>query len=210
MIVDQMMPEMDGFTFTRSVRRNHLTATTPIIMLTAKDDMATELESIKIGVDIFMPKPFDIKKLQLRIAQLLQKRSSIETSVRIEAVSKPDFNECRDKKSSDEIFMEKVTKSIEDNMGQEDFNVSALAEMLSVDSKQLYRKLKQLTGSTPVNYIRKLRMRKAAILLEENKFSVAEVMFLVGYSNSSYFSKCFAEEFGVTPREYVIRSRKEE
>ena len=209
-IVDQMMPEMDGFHFAKSVRKNHSTATTPIIMLTAKDDMATELQSIKIGIDIFMPKPFDIKKLQLRIAQLLKKREAIETSVRIDTVAQPDFNESKGKQSPDEIFMEKATKIIEDNMAREDFNVSLLAEMLSVDTKQLYRKLKQLTGVTPVNYIRKLRLRKAAVLLEEDKFTISEVMYLVGYSNSSYFSKNFAEEFGVTPREFVTRSRKEE
>lgn len=209
-IVDQMMPEMDGFHFSKSVRKNHLTATTPIIMLTAKDDMSTELESIKIGIDIFMPKPFDIKKLLLRIAQLLKKRETLETSIRIESVAQPDFKECKGRKSPDEIFMEKATKIIEDNMAREDFNVSLLAEMLSVDTKQLYRKIKQLTGATPVNYIRKLRLRKAAVLLEEDKFTISEVMFLVGYSNSSYFSKSFAEEFGVTPREYVTRCRKEE
>lgn len=205
-IVDQMMPEMDGFSFARAVRKNYKTATTPLIMLTAKDDMPTELESIKVGVDIFMPKPFDIKKLQLRIAQLLRKMSSIEEAVRIEASSQPEFRECRDLRSADEIFMEKVTKAIEENMGKEDFNVSALAGIVSVDNKQLYRKLKQLTGSTPVNYIRKLRMRKASILLEEGKFTVSEVMFMVGYSNPSYFSKCFAEEFGMAPKDYRKRT----
>lgn len=205
-IVDQMMPEMDGFTFSRAVRKNYKTTTTPIIMLTAKDDMSTEMESIKVGVDIFMPKPFDIKKLQLRIAQLLRKRSSIEEAVRIEATSQPDFKESRDRRSLDEIFMEKVTKAIEENMGKEDFNVSALADIVSVDNKQLYRKLKQLTGSTPVNYIRKLRMRKASILLEEDKFTVSEIMFIVGYSNPSYFSKCFTEEFGMSPKDYRKRT----
>lgn len=205
-IVDQMMPQMDGFTLCRAVRRDYRTSTIPIIMLTAKEDMATEMESIKAGVDIFMPKPFDIRKLQLRIAQLLKKRNSIEEAVRIEATSRPDFKECRELKSPDEVFMEKVTKVIEENMGREEFNVSSLAEMVAVDGKQLYRKLKQLTGSTPVNYIRKLRMRKASILLEEDKFTVSEVMFLVGYSNASYFSKCFAEEFGMTPKEYRKRT----
>ena len=209
-IVDEMMPEMDGLTFSRNVRRNYQTAAVPIIMLTAKDDMDTELQSIKAGVDVFMPKPFDIKKLQLWIAQLLQKRDSIEKSVRIEAVSRPDFIENHDHKSSDEIFMEKATKAIEDNMGREDFDVSLLASMLSVENKQLYRKLKQLTGYSPVNYIRKLRMSKASILLKEDRFTVAEVMYLVGYSNSSYFSKCFSEEFGMTPKEFVINSRNKE
>lgn len=209
-IVDEMMPEMDGLTFSRNVRKNYQTAAVPIIMLTAKDDMDTEMQSIKAGVDVFMPKPFDIKKLQLRISQLLQKRDSIEKSVRIEAVSRPAFIESHEHRSSDEIFMEKATKAIEDNMGREDFDVSLLASMLSVENKQLYRKLKQLTGYSPVNYIRKLRMSKASILLKEDRFTVAEVMYLVGYSNSSYFSKCFSEEFGMTPKEFVISNRKKE
>jgi YesN/AraC family two-component response regulator len=209
-IVDEMMPEMDGLAFSRNVRKNYQTATIPIIMLTAKDDMDTELQSIKAGVDVFMPKPFDIKKLQLWIAQLLQRKDSIEKSVRIEAVSRPAFIENHDHRSSDEIFMEKATKAIEENMGREDFDVSLLADMLSVENKQLYRKLKQLTGYSPVNYIRKLRMSKASILLKEDRFTVAEVMYLVGYSNSSYFSKCFSEEFGMTPKEFAINNRNKE
>lgn len=209
-IVDEMMPEMDGLTFSRNVRRNYQTAAVPIIMLTAKDDMDTELQSIKAGVDVFMPKPFDIKKLQLQITRLLRKRDSIEKSVRIEAVSRPAFIENHNHRSSDEVFMEKATKAIEDNMGREDFDVSLLADMLSVENKQLYRKLKQLTGYSPVNYIRKLRMSKASILLKEDRFTVAEVMYLVGYSNSSYFSKCFSEEFGMTPKEFAINNRNKE
>ena len=125
----------------------------------------------------------------------------------MEAVSKPAFTEIHDHMSSDEIFLEKATKAIEDNMDREDFDVSLLAEMLSVENKQLYRKLKQLTGCSPVNYIRTLRMRKASILLKEDRFTVAEVMYLVGYSNSSYFSKCFSNEFGMTPKEFVIKNR---
>lgn len=110
-------------------------------------------------------------------------------------------------KPEDKVFLEKVTEAIEKNMGREEFNVSLLADMMAVDNKQLYRKLKQLTGLTPVNYIRKLRMRKAAVLLEQEKFTVSEVMYLVGYSNSSYFSKCFAEEFGSTPKGYAATKR---
>ena len=209
-IVDEMMPGMDGLAFSRAVRQNHRTATVPIIMLTAKDDMATEMKSIKIGVDVFMPKPFDLKKLQLRIAQLLQRKDSVEQSVRMEAVLNTAFNGSPESKSYDEIFMENVIRVIDGNMERDDFDVSSLADMLAVDSKQLYRKLKQLTGYSPVNYIRKLRMKKAALLLKEDKFTVSEVMFLVGYSNSSYFSKCFAEEFGMKPKDYIIINRNKD
>ncbi len=206
-IVDEMMPGMTGLAFSRAVRQNHRTAAIPIIMLTAKDDMATEMKSIKTGVDVFMPKPFDLKKLQLRIAQLLQRKDSVEKSVRIEAALNTAFDGSPECKSSDENFMENVIRIIDENMERDDFDVSRLADMLAVDSKQLYRKLKQLTGYSPVNYIRKLRMKKAALLLKEDKFTVSEVMFLVGYSNSSYFSKCFEKEFGLKPKDYIIMNR---
>ena len=206
-IVDEMMPEMDGLAFCRNVRKSPHSAAIPIIMLTAKDDMETELKSIKAGVDVFMAKPFDMKKLLLRISQLLNRKESIEKSVRIDAVSQAAFNDAGEYKSYDEKFMENVIGIIEDNMSRDDFDVSALADMLAVDSKQLYRKLKQLTGYSPVNYIRKLRMNRASMLLREDRFTVAEVMYMVGYSNSSYFSKCFAEEFGLKPKDYIAKER---
>ena len=102
---------------------------------------------------------------------------------------------------------------IKENTGenQMDYTVTLIAvdasNTITLDSKQLYRKVKQLTGYSPVNYIRKLRMNKASLLLMEGKFTVAEVMYMVGYSNSSYFSKCFTEEFGLKPKDYALKNR---
>lgn len=206
-IVDQMMPGIDGFEFCRWIRHNHHTVNVPLIMLTAKDDTATELESIKIGVDVFISKPFDIKKVQLHIAQLLQRRRSIEKAVNIEHIINPVFIS-DEQRSADEILMENITKTIEDHMEQESFNVSQLAQILNIDQKQLYRKSKQLTGMTPIAYLKKLRMKKAAMLLKENRFTVSEVMYLVGYTNASYFSKCFSEEFGMNPKQYADNNSK--
>jgi signal transduction histidine kinase/ligand-binding sensor domain-containing protein/DNA-binding response OmpR family regulator len=207
-IVDQMMPVMDGFEFSRSVRHSQPTASIPIIMLTAKDDMESELKSIKTGIDIFISKPFDIKKLILRIAQLLQKQKSMKKSIRIEAITQPDFNIDGDKRTADEILLEKVTKAIEENMEKEEFNIIMLTEIMAIDQKQLYRKIKQLTGMTPINYMRKLKMKKAAVLLTQEKFTISEVMYLVGYTNASYFTKCFSEEFGLTPKQFIINNKE--
>ena len=96
-----------------------------------------------------------------------------------------------------------MNRAIEENIGKEDFSVVHLAELVSVDSKQLYRKLKQLADSTPVNYIKRIRLMKAAALLKQDRFTVSEVMFLVGYANPSYFSKCFTEQYGMSPKEYA-------
>ena len=88
-------------------------------------------------------------------------------------------------------------------MEDEEFNVTQLASKTGIDQKQLYRKVKQLTGITPVAYVKKLRLKKAATLLRERKFAVSEVMYLVGFNNASYFTKCFSEEFGMSPRQYM-------
>ena len=103
--------------------------------------------------------------------------------------------------------MEEITKAIEEHMVDSDFNVTGLQQVVGMGGKQLYRKVKALTGQTPVEYIRDLRLQKAAKLLRAGKFSVSEVMYTVGFSNSSYFSKCFSKAFGMTPTEYIRNSK---
>lgn len=201
-LLDQMMPEMDGLEFCKSIRKFQPTSTIPIIMLTAKDDKDTELKSIKAGVDFFMPKPFDIEALSLRIKQLLGSRQAVEKKLRIETLEQPMPLNCK-RQSADEIFMANIISIIEEHIENSEFNVSMLSQLLKLDNKQLYRKMKQLTGSTPVEFIRQIRLKKAAMLLSQNRFSVSEVMYMVGYTNASYFSKCFMEEFKVLPSQYT-------
>lgn len=203
MIVDEMMPVMDGMEFCKHVRRLTQTSVTPIIMLTAKSDETTEIDSIKVGVDVFMPKPFDMKKLSLQIIQLLTKRKRMETAVNIQNIANPTFDaEPATTPTGDEALLELVTNIIEENMADESFNVATLCDMAHIDQKQLYRRLTQMTGLTTIAYIKKLRMKKAAVLLSEKRFTIQEVMYMVGYSNASYFTKCFVAEYGVTPKEY--------
>ena len=105
--------------------------------------------------------------------------------------------------AADQRLLKGITETIETHMIDSDFNVTTLQEILGIGGKQLYRKLKAMTGKTPVEYIRELRMNKAAVMLKEGKFSVSEVMYTVGFSNNSYFSKCFSKAFGMTPTEYM-------
>ena len=105
--------------------------------------------------------------------------------------------------SQDEKFLTAITQLIEDHISDSDLNVNALCNLSGVGSKQIYRKVKQLTGMSPVEYIKSIRMKKAAMLLQQRKFTVSEVMYMVGYSNASYFSKCFQGVFGKTPKQYA-------
>lgn len=199
-ITDQMMPGIDGTELCHRIRCNHSTYLVPIIMLTAKDDTSTELKSIRSGADIFMPKPFDLRKLQLHIVQLLNKRKAIEQNVRIEGIT--SIAEETPSLTSDEELMERVVSLINSNMQSDEFNVTKLCELLCMDQKQLYRKLKLLTGETPVSFIRKQRLQRAAALLKQDRFTVSEVMYQVGFSSASYFTKSFIKEFGISPKEY--------
>lgn len=199
-ITDQMMPGIDGAELCNRIRHNHATALVPIIMLTAKDDAETELKSIRRGADVFMAKPFDLRKLQLHIVQLLHRRKAIEQSTRIEQMTEQTFEASAP--SDDEKLMERIIDAIEENMQSEDFNVTRLAELMHIEPKQLYRKMKLLTGETPVVFIRKQRMKRAAALLRQQRFTVSEIMYQVGFCSSSYFTKTFAKEFGVSPKDY--------
>ena len=199
-ITDQMMPGIDGTELCHRIRHNHSTELLPIIMLTAKDDTNTELKSIRSGADVFMPKPFDLRKLQLHIVQLLNKRKAIEQNTRIETMTSVQNKETA--LTNDEEFMERVISLINSNMHSEEFNVTKLCDLLYMDQKQLYRKLKKLTGETPVSFIRKQRLQRAAALLKQDRFTVSEVMYQVGFSSASYFTKSFTKEYSVSPREY--------
>lgn len=105
--------------------------------------------------------------------------------------------------SQDEKFLSNIIRLIEDHLSESELNVNALCEWSGISNKQIYRKIKQLTGMSPVEYIKSIRMKKAAMLLQQKKFTVAEVMYMVGFSNHSYFSKCFQAEFGKTPKQYM-------
>lgn len=199
-IADVMMPVMDGLEMVRCLKKHIPTSTIPIILLTAKSDKETELESIQLNIEAFIPKPFEPDILLSRVQQLLAAREMHETKARIEALAAPKEIEAV---SYDEKFLANIIHLIEEHISDSELNVNALCEWTSTNNKQMYRKIKQLTGMTPVEYIKSIRMKKAAMLLKQQKFTVAEVMYMVGFSNHSYFSKCFQAEFGVTPKQYI-------
>ncbi|MNL04240.1 HTH-type transcriptional activator RhaS [compost metagenome] len=198
------MPVMGGLELAKKLRQNTLTSTIPIILLTAKNDDLIQREWVAVGIDAYMAKPFDLEVLKMQLLHLLDKKDKLATQLRIQEISQPSVNS--DQISPDEKLLSKVTAIIEKNIDDLDFSVQRLAEETDTGAKQLYRKIKQMTGYTPVEYIRTIRIKKAALLLQQKKFTVAEVMYMVGYSNPSYFSKCFQAEFGVTPKAYMDRN----
>jgi YesN/AraC family two-component response regulator len=199
-ITDVMMPVMDGLEMCKHLRKIKDLSLIPVIILTAKDDKMTEERSIELGVNAFMPKPFDTNILQLRIKQLLGVQEKMEEQHRLEILATPKEIQAE---SWDEKWLADLTKIIEDNVADSELNVNNLSRISGISTKQIYRRVKHLTGLTPVDYIRSIRMKKAAMLLVQKKFSVAEVMYLVGFTNHSYFSKCFQAKYGKTPKQYM-------
>lgn len=203
-IADMMMPIMDGMEFCRKVRAEAEGAVVPLIMLTAKTDYLTEKESIEAGVDAFIPKPFNAEKLRLKVSALLGKSSRLRESVSAEPAPAPKEAHLM---SADEKFLSEIVKIIEENISLPELNVSFLAEKAGVSTKQLSRKLKPLTGYSPVDYIKNIRIKRASLMLDQAHFTVSEVMYSVGFTDPSYFAKCFQREFGCTPSQY-LKDRK--
>jgi AraC-like DNA-binding protein len=198
-IADLMMPVMDGLEMCRRIKKDGKLSLVPIILLTAKTDSGTELESINLNIDVFMPKPFDASILLSRVRQLLDAKEQVESKLRIEKISTPEKVEMM---SYDEKLLSDITRIIEDNMPEQTLNVEFLSDKANVSQKQLYRKIRLLTGVPPVEYIRQIRMKKAAMLLRQKRFTISEVMYMVGFSSSSYFSKCFQNHFGISPKQF--------
>lgn len=198
-IADEMMPVMTGLEMCRRLKQNPRLSVIPVIMLTAKSDNRTESESVRYGIDVFMRKPFEASILLGRVSHLIEAKRELVKAARNEAMTAPKPVEV-------ESVIEKqfalVTRIIEENISDSDLNVNALAEKSGIGTKQLYRMTKKLVGVSPVDYIRRMRIRKAAILLEQQKFTVSEIMYMVGFKTPSYFAKCFVSEYGCTPSQY--------
>jgi DNA-binding response OmpR family regulator/anti-sigma regulatory factor (Ser/Thr protein kinase) len=202
-VTDIMMPVMDGIEMCRKLRENIATAGTPLIMLTAKDDKNTEILGYGTGADAFIAKPFEIGYLSNRLHQLLKGRNLLVQKARQEAIIKPREN---DTLSADEKLLATITHIIETEITNPDLNVNVLCEKSGFSQKQVYRRIKSLTGQTAVDYIRSVRLKKAAMLLSKKTFTVAEVMYMVGFNNHSYFAKRFQEMFGKLPTQYAGES----
>jgi signal transduction histidine kinase/DNA-binding response OmpR family regulator len=199
-ISDWMMPRMDGAEFCRRVRRDPLTSHIPFVMLTAKTDDDSKVEGMDVGADTYIEKPFSVQYLEACIRNiLLMRRRLIEkfSTQPLEPVTEIAQN------PTDNDFLQRMTKLIEDNFSNSDLNVNFLADKLNISRSGLFAKMKALADVTPNEMIQIIRLKRAAQLLKEGQYSVSEVGYMVGFSNPSYFSKCFTKQFGIRPADYL-------
>lgn len=207
-VSDLMMPELDGNEMTALLKNDERTSHIPIILLTAKASSTTKLEGLESGADDFLTKPFDAEELLIRIRNLVEQRKKLR-----ELLSQHigDVKQTRIIKESsgkalskvDEQFLEKVQHYIDEQMSNPDFSVEMLALALAMSRSQLHRKLKSLTAITATDFIRDIRLRKAAELLKEGELNITQITYEIGISSLSYFSRAFKEKYGVSPSEYA-------
>jgi len=200
-ISDVMMPEMDGITMAEKIKGDIRTSHIPLILLTAKSTEASKLTGLESGADDYLTKPFNKHELLLKIRNGITRQRKLREKVMAELMSEVPRKEVL---SADEQFLTKVKEEILKQMSNEQLSVESLAEQIGMSRVHLYRKISGLTGMSVNELIRKLRLHRAAQLLQQQWGPVSQVAYEVGFSNLSYFSKVFKEEFGVLPSEYLV------
>jgi AraC-like DNA-binding protein len=177
-------------------------ASIPIIVLSAKHDVSAKVEGLTVGADDYMTKPFNCDLLLLRMKKLVETRAKNSNNL---IDPEPKHIQVT---SLDEKFVESAIKYVEDNMSRPDLSVEELSRHLGMSRVHLYKRLRQVTGKTPVEFIRVLRLKRAAQLLRESQLNVSEIAYQVGFNNPKYFSSYFRDEFGVLPSVYQEKECK--
>ncbi len=198
-ISDVMMPEINGYELCRTVKTDVKTSHIPVILLTAKASDESVVAGLETGADDYVTKPFKTKILLARIKNLIDIRAQLQKNINREMTLQPVKTAVS---KLDREFLKDLNVAINKNLPDEDFNVEKLSKKLYMGRTSLYRKVLALTGLTPTEFIRSYRLKRGAELLKQGPISVLEVAFEVGFSDSSYFSKCFKEKFHQLPSEY--------
>ncbi len=195
-VCDVMMPVMDGLEFTKRLKEDTATSHIPVVLLTARSLSEQRKEGYDTGADSYITKPFSGQVLLSRIENLLRSRIMLRS---VFAGDKQETEEEEKLNEADKTFVGRLRTAIQENLGDSDFSVERLGEEIGLSRVQLYRKVKALTGQTPVELLRKARLTKARQLLEKTEKSVSEIAYEVGFTSPSYFNKCFKDEFDINP-----------
>jgi len=196
------MPDINGFELCHRIKKDESTAHIPVLLLTALTDIKQQIHGISEGADGYIQKPFHINYLKVRIASLIEERrkwkKNFENLVKSQQKEdkRPD-----DMLTADELFLRQYMQKLELFYSDSDFGVERLSEELALSRGHLYRKVKELTGLSPVESLRNYRLEKALELLQQNQYTISEIAYNCGFSSPAYFTKCFRIVYGKTPTE---------
>lgn len=200
---DVMMPQMNGFELCRALKTNLASSHIPVVLLTALSDERQRMYGLSGGADGYIQKPFRVDYVKLQLIRLLEERRKLREQV----VRKLQENslwlpEPEKIENIDDVFLRKFIARIEEVYADSDYNVEKLSDTLGLSRGHLHRKIKELTGTTPVDFLRNYRLGKAAELLRQKNFTISEVAYRTGFTSPAYFSKCFKTAYGATPTEF--------
>ncbi|MCU0377895.1 MAG: response regulator [Bacteroidales bacterium] len=217
-ITDLMMPEMDGLELARRLREEVTTSHIPVVVLTAKTDLDTQIEALRTGADDFITKPFSSTYLKAKIESILLQRKKLQESF-LSGIT--DFNaDKQDRKyevnpsipvieSYDDKMLKRLMEIMEKNIENSALTVEELVSMIGLGRSVFFKKLKSLTGLAPIEFIREVRVKRAAQLIESGQYTISQVTYMVGCNDPRYFSRIFKHRFGVTPSEYREKHSKQ-
>lgn len=198
-ISDIMMPLTNGTELCRQIKTDRRTCHIPVILLTAKSTSESIIEGFDIGADDYLVKPFNLEILKSRIKNLLSSRSRLKEIYKANITAEPETFTSNE---IDQQFIRHIYEIIEENLLNTDFNPDFLARELLMSRSSLYMKIKAVSGESVSIFVRNYRLRKAAGLIRQRKYSISEIAYMVGFSQIQYFSSCFKEVFGIPPSEY--------
>ncbi|MCY7353418.1 MAG: response regulator [Cytophagaceae bacterium] len=199
-ISDVMMPGLDGLTLCQRLKTDERTSHIPLILLTAKADVASKLTGLGYGADDYLTKPFQVDELLARIQNLIAQRQQLRERFSRQLTLKPSDVTVT---SADERFLQRALSIVETQLSNPEFDVDRFSREIGMGRTQLYRKLTALTNQSPTDFIRLMRLHRAADLLRQQQGNVSEIALQVGFNSLNYFTRCFREQFGQTPSEYA-------
>lgn len=204
-VSDVMMPHMDGIELTRRIKANDKLAPIPIILLTAQGDEELQLESYRLGVSDYFTKPFTFELLASRLNNFIAENQSIKTKRFKATAINPAEIEIT---PADQLFIQKVLTIIDEHMADPDFSVETLSNELFMHRAAIYRKVLAITGISPLEFIRQVRLKRGHQLLGKSQMTISEIAYKVGFNNPKKFSQYFKEEFGITPSQFLKQFQK--
>lgn len=203
-ISDVMMPGMDGFELCSHIKGNISTSHIPVVLLTAKCNINDKIEGLDNGADAYIEKPFSTEYLVAQLSSLLKNRKRLlDKFANLPFVSPSSIVSSK----ADEAFISKLTTIIEKNISDTEMSIEGLAHEMCLSRTSFFAKIKGISGLTPNDYIRVIRLKKAAEYLQQGEYRINEVCFLVGFNSPSYFAKCFQKQFGVLPNDFAKSSK---
>lgn len=197
-ISDIMMPKMDGLTFCKKLKENSQTSDIPVILLTAKNDTPTQIQAYELGIDGYIEKPFSTQLLLLRVSTVLSNRAKHRQFI---LEREPETGNPNELPQIDKVFWKQITALIDDNLSNSSLSIEDMSSEMNMSRASFYRKFKNISGISPGDHLRKVKLNRAKLLLLDSDLAIAQVSEAVGFQSISHFRRSFKQEFGTTPSE---------